>query len=247
MTYTSFGFYLFLAAVLLLYYAVPLQIRWTVLLAASCAFYIIAYRSGWWILLASAIFSYGAGKVTNYLGDFLKSRGIAGSKTVLQWERTKAYYKGVQKDCCLAHISDLDTYLYQLKDSRYSVFIASKGDCTSFFNESSAGLLARLGCRTELFAAQECGFLAVISGADITEQAGAGQLMDSGTIPDGSVTYELLSDDSDNSENSSIILDGTEQSKNSRGLNIVVYQRDTKKVIDTVCFDTGAEGSPAIR
>ncbi len=61
MTYTSFGFYLFLAFVLLLYYAAPLRVRWIILFAASGAFYMLAYRTGWWIMLLSGIFSYGAG------------------------------------------------------------------------------------------------------------------------------------------------------------------------------------------
>ena len=61
MTYTAFGFYLFLVIVLLIYYTVPLRIRWVILLAASGAFYLIAYRTGWWIVLLSALLSYGAG------------------------------------------------------------------------------------------------------------------------------------------------------------------------------------------
>lgn len=186
---------------------------------------------------------WGAKKVTNYIGHILKDNGIADSRTSPQWEQTKAYYKGIQKDCCLAHITGLDTYLYQLKDSRYGIFIASKGDCTSFLKEPSARLLARLGLTVEY----GCSLIAAISDGNITVQTGTGQLDADGTIKDGAVTYCLLSTSTAYEEKSSIILDGTERSKNSRGLNIVVYQLDTKKVIDAVCFDTGAEGNPIIR
>lgn len=190
---------------------------------------------------------WGAQKITNDLGRTLKEQGIADSKTSQQWEQTKAYYKGIQKDCCLAHISDLDTYLYQLKDSRYDIFIASKGDCTSFFKESSAQMLARLSCSTNLYGAQVPGFLAVISDGSAAEQAGAGELAAEGTLADSFITYDIRSADTEHAEASSIEIDGTQRSKNSRGLNIVVYRRDIKKVVDAVCFDTGAEGNPAIR
>ncbi len=58
MTYTSLNFYVFLLAVLILYYIVPLRFRWIALLAGSAAFYFIAYKTGWWLLLASIIVTY---------------------------------------------------------------------------------------------------------------------------------------------------------------------------------------------
>ena len=190
---------------------------------------------------------WGARKVTNYLGHILKDRSLADSKASPQWEQTKAYYKGIQKDCCLTHISDLDTYLFQLKDSRYSIFIASKGDCTSFLKQSSAGLLARIGCRTNLFETPGSAFFAVISGSNITEQTGMEELTTDGTLSDSSVTYEVLSAAGEGNEKSSIFIDAEERSKNCRGLNFVVYQNDTQRVIDSVCFDTGADTNPAVR
>lgn len=67
MTYTSVSFYLFLLAVLALYYIVPMQLRWTVLLMGSIAFYFKAYRTGWWLLLASILLTYAAGICMDFL------------------------------------------------------------------------------------------------------------------------------------------------------------------------------------
>lgn len=39
MAFITFGFYLFLAAVVVLYYVFPLRFRWCILLAGSMAFY----------------------------------------------------------------------------------------------------------------------------------------------------------------------------------------------------------------
>jgi len=46
---------------------------------------------------------------------------------------------------------------------------------------------------------------------------------------------------------SSIKINGSEYSPNDRGLNFVVYNNDTKKIVDAVCFDTYEEGNPVFR
>ena len=73
MTYTSAGFYVFLLVLLALYYGMPLRLRWVVLLAGSMAFYVLAYKTGWWIVLASAVMNYAAG----IFMDMLESRRTA--------------------------------------------------------------------------------------------------------------------------------------------------------------------------
>ncbi len=73
MTYTSAGFYVFLLVLLALYYGMPLRLRWVVLLAGSMAFYVLAYKTGWWIVLASAVMNYAAG----IFMDMLESRQTA--------------------------------------------------------------------------------------------------------------------------------------------------------------------------
>ncbi len=67
MTYTSFAFYIFVILVLVLYYIMPLQTRWAILLAGSIIFYFIAYKTGWWIILGTIILSYGAGIFLQWL------------------------------------------------------------------------------------------------------------------------------------------------------------------------------------
>lgn len=60
-TYISFGFYIFLIIVLLIYYIFPIRIRWWVLLGGSICFYILAYKTGWWVVLLTLIYLYGIG------------------------------------------------------------------------------------------------------------------------------------------------------------------------------------------
>lgn len=94
MAYTSIGFFLFLSIILLGYYIFPRSMRWIVLLAGSIAFYFRAYRTGWWILLASILFTYGAGICIEHLGKTYPNSlhtvkkaifGVAVTLTLLPW------------------------------------------------------------------------------------------------------------------------------------------------------------------
>lgn len=67
MTYTSISFFVFLSVVLLIYYILPRSARWVVLLTGSIAFYFFAYRTGWWVLLASILLTYAMGMCMEYL------------------------------------------------------------------------------------------------------------------------------------------------------------------------------------
>ncbi len=65
MSFTSFAFFAFLAAVLCCYYAVPLRFRWIVLLAASTAFYLLSSPKTFLFLLFTAVVTFYGGR---YIG-----------------------------------------------------------------------------------------------------------------------------------------------------------------------------------
>ena len=63
MTYTSFGFFVLVAVLLLLYYILPEKVRWLVLLAGNAVFYYFAAASRWNLLVfaTTVVLSYLAG------------------------------------------------------------------------------------------------------------------------------------------------------------------------------------------
>lgn len=190
---------------------------------------------------------WGAQKVTGKIGQKLAEWYGMGAHTDSQWEETKAYYKGVRKDCGLIHISGLESYVRALRDKRYSVFLSAKDECTSNMESTVVRCLRELGLQSDLHGAYGCSYLAVISEGEVSEQCGYAQLETEGTIRGGMARYEVVSAGNGCGNVSSIKIDGTEYSKNSRGLNLVVYNNETKQVVDAVCFDTYTKGSPAIR
>lgn len=61
MIFVSYSFYFFLAAVVILYYALPLRMRWWVLLAGSIFFYCAIDLEGMPVFLITLVASYAAG------------------------------------------------------------------------------------------------------------------------------------------------------------------------------------------
>lgn len=63
MTYTSFGFFVLVAVLLLLYYVLPEKVRWLVLLAGNAVFYYFAAANRWNLLVfaTTVVLSYLAG------------------------------------------------------------------------------------------------------------------------------------------------------------------------------------------
>lgn len=192
---------------------------------------------------------WGAQKVTRQIGRSLKSWYGMGGHSDAQWEETRAYYEGIIKDCELTHITDMEEYTKAVRDERYSVFLSVKDECTANLKESVIKNLRELGLQAALQGEYGCSYLAAVSnGNAVVEQSGYQELEAEGTVRGGLVTYEMTSAGNrcGNAE-ASIKINGSEYCKNGRGMNFVVYNCDTRKIVDSVCFDTYEEGSVAVR
>lgn len=190
---------------------------------------------------------WGAQKVTRQIGEALTDWYGLGGHADAQWEKTRAYYEGIKKDCGLPHFTSVKPYTAALRDERYSIFISAKDECTTNLEDSVIENLKNIGLQAALQGEYGCSYLAVVSGGEIVEQIGYSELKAEGTVRDGRVKYEIVSAGNGCGNISSIKIDGNEYSKNGRGLNIVVYNNETKKIVDSVCFDAYEESSIAIR
>ena len=175
----------------------------------------------------------GAKKISDYLGAVLVSQYNLGEKTDEQWENTRNAYEAMQKDCALPFIEDLDEYIEALRDDRYSVFI-SAGGYPVYLEDKTIQKMRELGLemniQTNPSEENFYYYLAVLSDGQIKEYIGYDEQTFSGCIRNGLVPYDITG-------NGSIIIDGIEESVNKEGINIVVYNNDERKVIDSVCFD----------
>lgn len=133
--------------------------------------------------------------------------------------------------------SYLHEYLKSLFGRDLTVFISAKDEATASLTPVLLEDLKNLGIQTDLRGRTRNGFYAVITPDEVIEEISPTiVLQHEGTV--GGSTYSISSAGYQVGNLSSIVIDGTEYSKNRRGLNIVVYDNVTGKVIDSVSFDT---------
>lgn len=187
---------------------------------------------------------WGAEKITDYIGKILANQYQIAGKYDEQWESTKTAYEEMKKDCELVRMTDIDEYMTALKDDRYSVFVSAKGFYSKYLREETIDRMKELGLQVNLQTdpSQESFYyyFAVISDGVIEENIGYDNLDYANSVCSGLTAYNITGA-------GSIQIENKEKAVGKNGLNIVVYNNNTRKVIDSVCFNTSAEENTAIR
>lgn len=190
----------------------------------------------------------GAEKVSDKMGEILTGeRHQIPAVYDEQWEQSRAFYERSVQNAKLCGITEAAAYLQAVDRSACCIFIAAKDDALAFMNDRIAGALQQLGLSADLRGKYGYSYYAVISPEGILEDCAEQQLAASGTFCGGRCTYRISSAGSIVGSGCSILIDDTEYAKMNSGLNIVVYDLVYRKVIDSVCFDTGAPTLDALR
>lgn len=132
--------------------------------------------------------------------------------------------------------SGLYLYLNELvEDENYIIFLSVKDEAANSLDEKARESFAALGL-TELSQLEfRDSYVGIIDGGEILVEK---RSHEEGTLRAEYFEYGVVSGGADSGDISSIMIDGIEYSLNSRGMNIVVYNKVTKLIVDTITFDT---------
>ncbi|MDE7246300.1 MAG: hypothetical protein K2N43_00260 [Lachnospiraceae bacterium] len=183
---------------------------------------------------------WGAVKISGYMGEVLSEQfGIAG-KTEPQWEATRDDYDFVMDYCTLNHTWEIEQFFSLINHEQYTVVLASKDEFTGSLRESTVEVLRQFGLSADLIGQDGCNYLAVISdGQVLSEQLSFDRVEYRGALCNGYVPlYALSTRDEWGNGLTSIRIGEEECSKNQSGLNVVVYNNQTGKIVDSAWFNT---------
>ncbi|MDR2782599.1 MAG: hypothetical protein LBB48_01955 [Treponema sp.] len=139
-------------------------------------------------------------------------------------------------------------YLKYINDQRYSVLIAARDDASKSLTNKHLSALAGLGLQKSLKNQDHIPYLAVIDkGLVVYEALGISKkdlLTYHGILADGAL-FSLTS--AWNTPLTSIFFDGADYAINGRGLNFVVYDNETGRIVDSATFDTYLPHIPVYR
>ena len=138
----------------------------------------------------------------------------------------------------LINITTIEGYLSNLLFHNYTVFLSVKDEGTYSLSEYTSDLLRQLGLelsysddyRNSIIFIYDNGSVKVI-------KKSLEALMDKGILTSGD-SFIISIKGYEARAYSSVVINGTEYSMNRRGMNIVVFDPQNHKVVDTVCFDT---------
>lgn len=179
----------------------------------------------------------GAEKISRYMASVLYDQyGLGGGEGFEQWKETEAYYEMVYEDYELGHIRDIESYVDAIKRERYTVLLSVRNEGNLAVNEEAVACFRTLGLQMRL--TPECSYYAVIQDGTV-ECYGDTLLTYHGAIQDGLTDFEITSgSENDNGRaECSIKINHVNYAKNRHGLNLVVYNRETRTVVDTVWYD----------
>ncbi len=185
----------------------------------------------------------GADKLSDYLADYLTANYALPDRREdadydLQINRER--YETERTDAYLCATTDPVEWLTLLKEhTTCDIFLSTCGDTAGLVSDEIADLLADLGLETDLneLAAGDC-FVARLTsdGISLEEATAMESVSISGTLDDGT-TYQVVSCNQENDQESKQLIDGTDQSLSGAGLNITVYDQEEGVAIETVCID----------
>lgn len=139
----------------------------------------------------------------------------------------------------------LHQYIQSLKEKDVTVFISAKDEASYGMDQIIIDDMHNLGIKTNLLGKYRYSFYVVAASQSVVEDVSEGSLEYSGLI--GEIKFIVKSAGMEAGNYASIVIDGNEYSKNARGLNIVVYDNESKSVIDSFAVDTHLSEMPIFR
>lgn len=177
----------------------------------------------------------------NYFGLTVSQKGFHG---VMPYKSTIPAYTELMlstedkdnKNELLRDEENFLNYMYRLKENdNYSVIISAKGDTVGGLNDGARSALKELGLVKLADAESANRYVAVIEGGKVTRE----EISDSADIDTGEFRVLGFKTHVISTQRTSTIQMGKKDfSLNERGMNIVVLDNTTKKIVDKVRFKT---------
>ncbi len=177
----------------------------------------------------------------NYFGLTVSQKGFHG---VMPYKSTIPAYTELMlstedkdnKNELLRDEENFLNYMYRLKENdNYSVIISARGDTVGGLNDGARSALKELGLVKLAEAESADRYVAVIEGGKVTRE----EISDSSDIDTGEFRVLGFKTHVISTQRTSTIQMGKKDfSLNERGMNIVVLDNTTKKIVDKVRFKT---------
>ncbi|SKA96791.1 hypothetical protein SAMN05443428_12246 [Caloramator quimbayensis] len=173
---------------------------------------------------------YGADKVSLHLGKFLKDnydlKDHRDDKNYENWNKDYEYYNQVRAAIQLRGEKDIKRYIELLNNENYALIVS----CSDYKPLNIEDSLKSIGLNLK----ENYNYIAVLNNKSIDEKISKEKIAKDLTLDSAEIKIKTCSDDKNIP---SIVIDDKEYANLSNGVNIVVYDKLLKKVVDSIFFD----------
>lgn len=202
---------------------------------------------------------FGGIKVSNYMGEYLQNKyGITDHRGETSYEKWDSLISEWNQYVCdttakmeeslkgnTQKATEYFGYLNSLDENK-EIIIVVRDDASVGWREEWENAVKVLGISSEFYGRTQQSFIGIVSeGQNVYEKWSNDPLRyrDVITDADGEIhKLEVESRGMMSGDKCSIKIDDVEYAVNSRGLNIVIYDKVEQKVIDSIAMDTWGDG-----
>ncbi len=179
-------------------------------------------------------------KISRYIGRLLTEKYHVSQAPDAQYDANKAFYEHIISLHLLKETTDIDEYLSLLNDEYFYLFVSARDVFVSTVSDNTRSKLINLGfskaCDMDMDYLSN--YVGIKTDQGVFENIGTiGQ--QTGRFRQKYCSYSIISrgHSDEGGAYSSIIIDSKEQSMNSTGFNIVVYDTTLRRVLDSIAYD----------
>lgn len=183
----------------------------------------------------------GTEKVSNYLGQYMKDhydfKDKRQDKEYASWIENSQKFREIYEKNRIANIVNINEYLTKIQEDCYTAVITVKGNAVGHISEETKAILRSMGVSETMMTNKESGYIGILDSGKIIEQKEGYELLEYKSMV-GDIKVEAKSGGRLFGNQSHTLIDGEEYSPDNTGINIVVYDKDLKRVADSVSFKT---------
>ncbi|MBU3201066.1 hypothetical protein LL037_15720 [Clostridium estertheticum] len=182
---------------------------------------------------------FGSNKVTLSLGKYLKTNykltDHRNDETYKEWDSDYILYSRSEKAINITNETNIKNYIPLIKNKNYIVIASTNEDISK--NEFLKNPLTLLGLKTFTKNSVGSNYLAIINDNKVQSE----------TLSNARLSKDFSLDKGTNFKNTtqsvdkkipSVVLNGVETLNKHTGLNIIVYDKSLKKIIDNIYLDS---------
>lgn len=191
----------------------------------------------------------GAYKATNVLANYLVESGQVCSKRNTQFEEDMPIYKKIEEVALLGAETNFaqELELYNNHSSDWIMMMAVKKNCSGYVSDEVQREFYNMNLKVDLNEIVNQSYLAIIDDKQVKEELYSNRKVTHTYEDVNGITYSATSAGYFSDQQGLFTVDGKNYTLSGEGINVIIYDKESKNIVDRFWVDTGNENPQVSR